>query len=137
MTVEMTGEKKKVLIVEDDPEVVEALSCLLRNAGFQVAQASHALAAVCSLVRSQPDIILVDIRMPVMDGLSLVKEIKSHNDTKHIPIVVVSGLDSAENREAALKAGCVGFVAKPIDARRFPELVAAFINEPRTISLTA
>src|SRR5262249_19000653 len=101
MTVEQTGERKKFLIVEDNPEVLEALSCLLRNAGFQVAHATHALGAVCSLVRSEPDLILVDLRMPVMDGFSLVNELKAHNDTKHIPIVVVSGLDSLENREKA------------------------------------
>ena len=127
--------KKRVLVVEDEPEICQLYATLLEAAGFHVDTAEHALSAVCATVRQKPDLILADIRMPIVDGFSFVAELRSHRDTCDIPIIAVTGLDSLEAREAALKAGCNGFMRKPVDPARFAGEIKAFlIPAPRRSS---
>jgi CheY-like chemotaxis protein len=106
---------KRILIVDDDAQIREVFGALLEATGYQVQTAEHALAAVASIVRASPDVILVDIRMPIVDGIELVRELKTHPDSRNIPVIAVTGHDSQETREAALKAGCVHYFAKPVD----------------------
>ena len=122
--------KHKILIVEDDLDTRELLSAVLTQAGYQVATAEHALGAVCSVVRSAPDLVVADIRMPIVDGMGLASELKAHQDTRHIPVIAVTGYDSPENRASALRAGYDGYITKPIDVTRFPEQIAQFL--PKT-----
>jgi CheY-like chemotaxis protein len=117
--------KKSILVVEDEADIREILSRTLRSAGYEVREANHALGAICAMVRDGADLILTDIRMPVVDGLELVRELKSHEDTRHIPVIAVTGFDTPEARAAAKQAGCVGFIAKPIDTTEFLKEVAA------------
>ena len=119
--------KPKILLVDDDPEVLEMYGLLLREAGYEVDEAEHALAAVAAIVRSPPDIILADIRMPIVDGLGLALELKAHADSRQIPLVAVTGYDSAGSREAAIKAGYDEYFTKPIDPRQFPQQIAQII----------
>jgi two-component system cell cycle response regulator DivK len=135
-TLDQAAPKKKtrILVVEDDPDVLEMLSLVLRDAGFEVDQAEHAFGAVCAVVRAAPDLILTDIRMPIVDGQGLVRELKTHADTKDIPVVAVSGHDTPQTRESALKAGCIGFIPKPIDVLRFPEQIAALLRQSKSNS---
>jgi len=123
--------RKKILIVEDEPAIRELISAVLRAAGYEVDTAEHALGAVCAVVRAAPDLVVADIRMPIVDGLGLASELKGHQDTLHIPIVAVTGFDTPENRAAALNAGYDGYIAKPIDALTFPDQIAAFLRQPR------
>ena len=120
--------KKKILIVEDDSDFREILSRSLRQAGYEVQEAEHALGAICAMVRAGADLVLTDIRMPIMDGLGLVRELKAHEDTRRVPVVVMTGFDTPENHAAALHAGCVGYIAKPIDAREFVGRIAEFFR---------
>jgi len=123
--------RKKILIVEDDPEILELLALVLREAGYDVDKAEHALGAVCAVVRSAPDLVLADIKMPIIDGMGLASELKSHEDTRHIPIVAVTGYDTPENRAWAIRAGYDGYITKPIDTARFPDQIAQFLKRPR------
>src|SRR5467141_86393 len=72
--------RKRILIVEDDSDFREILSRSLRKAGYEVQEAEHALGAICAMVRAGADLVLTDIRMPIMDGLGLVRELKAHED---------------------------------------------------------
>ncbi len=119
---------KRILIVEDDSDFRELLCRSLRQAGYEVHEAEHALGAICAMVRAGADLILTDIRMPIMDGLVLVRELKAHQDTCDVPVVAMTGFDTPENRKAALQAGCVGYIAKPIDAHEFLGRIAEFIR---------
>ena len=83
----MPNQKKKILVVEDDSAIRELFCSLLTAAGFETLGAEHALAAVCAIVREKPNLILVDIRMPIVDGLSLVAELKAHGDSADRNIV--------------------------------------------------
>src|SRR5436309_13350975 len=96
--------KATVLVVEDDTETLNLFSLLLENAGYEVLKAEHALAAVCAIVRSAPDLILADIRMPIMDGFALVRELRTSHDTANIPVVAVTGMDTPECRREAVDA---------------------------------
>ena len=122
--------RKRILIVEDDSDFRAILSRSLRQAGYEVHEAEHALGAICAMVRAGADLdlILTDLRMPIMDGLGLVRELKAHEDTRDVPVVAMTGFDTPENRTAALQAGCVGYLAKPIDAREFLGRIAEFIR---------
>ena len=122
--------RKRILVVDDDSAVRRAIALPLWKADYEVAEVEHAFGAVCAMVRTGADLIITDIRMPVVDGISLVRELRSHVDTREIPVVAVTGFDSPESRAAALKAGCVGYITKPIDARKFPGQIAEFIGEP-------
>jgi CheY-like chemotaxis protein len=120
--------KQRILIVEDDLDTRELLSLILRNAGYEVSTAEHALGAVCAVVRSAPDLVVADIRMPIVDGMGLAAELKAHKDTCHIPVVAVTGFDSPESRASAMKAGYDGYIPKPVDATRFPTQIAEFLR---------
>ena len=122
--------KKKILIVDDDADVREVLSRVLRTAGYEVQEAGHALGAVCAMVRAGADLVLTDINMPIMDGFGLVRELKAHEDTRRVPVVAVTGFDTPEHRAAALRAGCVGYITKPIDTGKFLSQVAEFLRQP-------
>ena len=115
-------------MVDDDPQSLAVHSALLSQAGYRVDQADHALAAIFAVVRHAPDLILLDIRMPIMDGKELVLELKRHRDSRHIPVVALTGHDTPGMRESAIKAGYDDYIIKPIVPRRFREQIADFLR---------
>jgi CheY-like chemotaxis protein len=123
-----SGKKKRILIVDDNPAILEIFSLLLREAGYGVDTAENALAAIASVVRARPDLVLADIRMPIVDGKGLVAELKSSSDTKDIPVVAITGYDGPGAQEDAFRAGYDGYMTKPVDVRKFPQQVAQFLN---------
>jgi DNA-binding response OmpR family regulator len=120
--------KKKILLVDDEPQILEVFSALLENAGYEVDQADNALAAMAAVVRSKPDLILADIRMPIVGGVGLVRELKAASDTRDIPVVALTGYDSPGFREVALEAGYDDYMTKPIDAKHFPEQIEKLLR---------
>jgi len=120
--------RKKILLVEDDADVREILSRVLRTAGYEVQEAGNALGAVCAMVRAGADLVLTDINMPIMNGFGLVRELKAHEDTRRVPVVAVTGFDTPERRAAALEAGCVGYITKPIDTDDFLSQIGGFLG---------
>ncbi len=121
--------KPRILIVDDDPQILEVFSSLLEDAGYQVDKAEHALAAVAAVVRSAPDLILADIRMPIVDGKELVQELKSHVDSRDIPVIAVTGYDAPGSRESALKAGYDDYLTKPIDPKTFGKRIGELLGQ--------
>lgn len=113
------------------PRFRKLYSLLLRDAGYEVEEVEHAFAAVATVVRTAPDLILADIRMPIVDGMALVKELKSHTDSRHIPIVAITGYDSPEIRDAALQAGYDGYLAKPIEPHRLLAQIVVLLHGER------
>lgn len=111
--------KKKVLIVDDDPDIRKTFGMLLSRHGYEVMEASYALPALFRVTGGSPDLILADINMPKMNGFDLLKQLKGHLDTQNIPVVVITGAASEENRQAAFAAGCAGYMTKPIEAKVF------------------
>ena len=105
------GERSLVLIVDDYPDSREMYAEYLETRGFDVVQASNGIEALQQAVEARPDIILMDLSLPIMDGWEATRRLKADERTAHIPIVALTGhtLVSEEVKEA----GCDGFVTKP------------------------
>jgi CheY-like chemotaxis protein len=121
--------RKRILLVDDDPEILELFSELLSAEGYQVDRAAHALGAICAVIRHPPDLILADIRMPIVDGAELALELKRHRDSCHIPVVALTGYDTPGMRESALQAGYDEYITKPIVPRKFLRQLATLLRQ--------
>lgn len=115
--------------MDDDPKVLEVFSARLQEVGYQVDSAENALAAIAAVVRTVPDLILADIRMPIVGGMDLVRELKSHGDSRRIPVVAFTGLDSPAMRKAALQTGYDDYLFKPTEAGPFLDQIERRVHQ--------
>jgi two-component system cell cycle response regulator DivK len=122
-------EAKKILLVEDNPVNRRLAVFLLRSQGYDVREASTGLEALEMLEKERPDLIVMDIQLPGMDGLEVTRKIKAQPDTADIPVIAVTSYAMKGDREKALAAGCVGYVTKPIDKNIFIQEIAARLGE--------
>ncbi len=106
---------RKILVVEDHPDMLEVLTCQVEMMGFSVIPAKHGKEGVTKALEEKPDLILMDIMMPDQDGISLTRDIRNDPKTSDIPILVVSGLDDAATLGDALLFGAVDYVVKPVE----------------------
>src|SRR5215210_5035338 len=102
-----------VLVVEDYQDAREMYAAYLQFSGYDVAEASDGLQAIEKTLELMPDIILMDLALPKMDGWEATRRLKSDERTKHIPIVALTGHALAGHAEGARQAGCDSFVTKP------------------------
>jgi CheY-like chemotaxis protein len=111
----MTGkpERPRVLVVDDYPDAREMYAEYLQYAGFDVIEAGNGLEALQRASDSQPDIILMDLSLPVMDGWEATRRLKADKSTADIPVVALTGHALAGFSDGAKKAGCDAFVTKP------------------------
>ena len=119
---------RKVLLIEDNLMNMELAADLLEAAGFQVLKAERAEDGIALALARQPDIILMDIALPGMDGLEATRRIKRDEQTAHIPIVALTASVMLDDLNKARAAGCCGHIAKPIDTRRFIETVSSYMQ---------
>jgi two-component system, cell cycle response regulator DivK len=125
----MPGEP--ILIVDDNPINLKLARVLLAAEGYQVRTAEDAVEALAALEQFHPRLILMDIQMPGVDGLVLARRLKAAPATKDIVIVALTAYAMKGDNEKALAAGCDGYVAKPIDTRTLPAVIASYLNGPR------
>ena len=125
----MNDAKSKVLIVEDNPLNLELASDLLEASGFRVFHAGTAEEGLRIATESAPDVILMDVSLPGMDGLAATKAIKSNPATRHLTVVALTAHAMKGDEDLALNAGCDGYLAKPIDTRTFVKKVSNFITK--------
>ena len=114
---------KKILVVDDDATCLKIVTLVLKKGDYEPLQASNALDAVSIANADQPDLILMDVLMPGVNGLETVRLLKKNPLTKHIKIVAMSMLESSGIREKLLAAGCDGYISKPISNSK--DLLAA------------
>lgn len=115
---------ESILIVDDNAVNLKLARVVLETAGFDVRTAINAETALESVAAHRPLLILMDIQMPGMDGLTLTRRLKADPTMAGILIVAVTSYAMKGDEEKALAAGCDGYVAKPIDTRRLPEQLA-------------
>jgi len=113
-----------ILVVDDNPANLKLASDLLEWAGYQISKAMDAQQALEAIRQSIPDLILMDIGLPGMDGLTLTRKLKADDVTKQIRIVAMTAFAMKGDEKKTLDAGCDGYIAKPIDTRRLPDQVA-------------
>lgn len=117
-----------ILVVDDNPDNVKLLVFLLRKHGYQVETAASAEEALVVLSRVRPALILLDIQLPGMDGLELTRRLKGDPATSGIVILIVTAHAMKSDEERALSAGCDGYIAKPIDTRKLPGVIATYLR---------
>lgn len=118
---------KIILIVDDNLTNLKLAKVLLQSIGYQVHTAVDADEALHTLQQLQPDLILMDIQMPGMDGLTLTRHLKANPNTGSIPVVALSAYAMKGDDDKALAAGCCGYITKPIDTRKFADQVQTFL----------
>lgn len=120
---------EKVLLIEDNDKNRKLVKILLKAKGYEIIEAITGEEALNCLQTCKPDIILLDIQLPNMDGLTLAKKIKSQPETKDIPIIAVTAYAMKGDKEKMLDSGCDAYISKPIDTRSLPLIVANFVEK--------
>lgn len=116
----------KVLVVEDNKMNLEMISRRLSRLGHEVISAADGAAAIATAASEQPQLIFMDLRMPVLDGWEATRRLKADPATKQIPVIALTAQAMSEDREKALAAGCDDYVAKPVDLTLLVEKIEAF-----------
>jgi CheY-like chemotaxis protein len=120
-----------IFIVDDNPINLKLASDVLEAAGFTTDRATDAEQAQAMLADILPDLILMDIALPGMDGLSLTRKLKTDARLKCVPVVALTAFAMKGDDVKAREAGCEGYITKPIDTRRFAEQVLTFLGSAR------
>jgi two-component system, cell cycle response regulator DivK len=119
-----------ILIVDDNPMNVKLARDVLRFSGFRTLEAGSAEEAIALAGQHLPDVILMDIRLPGMDGTTAVGHLKGGARTAHIPVVALTSFAMKGDREGFLAAGFDGYLEKPISVREFPGQVRSYCGTP-------
>ncbi len=122
------SKKKTILYVEDNPDNRSLIRRVLEAEGYAVTEAANAKAALAALEEGNPDLILMDINMPDMDGYALTAQIRSMPLHSGVPIVAVTANVMRGDREKSLEAGCDGYIQKPIDIDLLPQQVERYMR---------
>ncbi len=120
--------REKILVIEDTPVNMELVTDLLEVAGYRVIQAETAETGIERARAEAPDLILMDVGLPGMDGLTAAGILKQDQLTKDIPVIALTSHAMKDDEERIIAAGCDGYITKPIDTREFPKIVAGFIG---------
>ena len=119
---------KRILIVEDTEDNRQIMRDLLTSAGFEVIEAHDGQAAVTTAATLKPDLILMDIQLPVLNGYEAARLIKADPALRHVPIIAVTSYALSGDEEKARAAGCSGYIAKPFSPRRMLATVSGFFD---------
>ena len=120
---------KRILVVEDQEDLREVLRTLLTGSGYEMLEAADGAAGVAKAKSNKPDLILMDIQMPVMDGYEATRQIKTDPDLKSIPIVAVSSFAMKGDEEKARASGCDHYVTKPYSPMQLLRVVRGLLGD--------
>jgi len=118
----------EILVIEDDPVDRKLVGIVLATSGHTVRERVSAEEAIEAIATSRPDLVLLDLRLPGMNGLDLVRKLKSIPENRDLPLVAVTAVPELFSREAALAAGCDAFLVKPIDTRTLARQVVEIVE---------
>lgn len=120
--------KGRILVVDDNESNIKLFVFLLSASGYDVATAGDARAAEAVLEGYRPDLLLLDLQLPDMDGLEFTRRLRARPETAHLPIVAVTAYAMKGDQEKALAAGVDGYITKPIDKTAFRAVVSQFFE---------
>lgn len=119
---------KKILIADDNTSIRKSLEFVLKRSNFEIAEAVNGQEAVDVTKTFLPDLIIMDFKMPILNGWEAAKIIKSFDDLKHIPIIGYTGYASKEHILEGMKAGCNEIIKKPIDLESMKKKVSSYLD---------
>jgi two-component system, OmpR family, phosphate regulon response regulator PhoB len=108
---------KKILVADDDPDILNVVKIRLEKYGYRILTAENGAHAICTAVEHRPDLIILDIKMPGGNGLSVYDKLKNNVETAFIPVIFFTAHPSAEIRKKVLEWGASNFIAKPFTTR--------------------
>ena len=120
----------KILYVEDNPDNVYMLTRRLKKKGFELIIAGDGQEGIDKAIEENPDLILMDLSLPTMDGWTATAKIKEKERVKDIPLIALSAHAMPEHRDRALKAGCSDYDTKPVDIKRLLSKIGQYIELP-------
>jgi two-component system cell cycle response regulator DivK len=121
-----TKTTKKVLVVDDNQDNRELVIKVLKSKGYLIMEAADGEIALQKLTKERPDLILMDISLPKIDGYEVTRRLKEQESFKDIPIIALTAHAMKGDREKAIEAGCDGYIPKPINVRELPDQILAF-----------
>jgi CheY-like chemotaxis protein len=122
--------KKKILYIEDNEQNLYLVTFILEKHGYEVNAARDGQEGVEIAAAIKPDLILLDIQLPLMDGYAVARQLRTNSDLALIPIVAVTSYAMAGDREKTLAAGCCGYIEKPINPDTFMQQVEQHLSSP-------
>jgi DNA-binding response OmpR family regulator len=129
----VAGGRAKILIVDDEPFNVDYLEQELEELGYETVSAANGQEALEKVVAEVPDLILLDVMMPVMDGFTVCRILKDHEDTRLIPVIIMTALDASEDRVKGIKAGADDFLTKPVNEEELLARIETALKLKRTV----
>lgn len=124
---------ESILVVEDNALNLKLVRAVLENAGYCVRAAGTAEEGVAQAATEPPDLVLMDLQLPGMDGYAGLRALRSHPATQAIPVLAVTALAMPQDREAVRSAGFDGYIEKPISVRDLPVQVREVLRRPRGV----
>jgi len=121
--------KKKILVVEDEESLLKLESILLTSKGYDVQGATNGQEALDLLADVQPDLILLDIMLPNMDGFEVCRRIKENPETRHIPVIMLTAKKSREDMAKGHEVGADWYITKPFKSANVVETIQRFLNK--------
>lgn len=125
----MTDDKALVMIADDEEDIKIILSMYLENMGYDIVTAYDGLDALACAKERKPDIILMDIMMPVLDGIEVTRQIKASEELKDIPVVMLTAAAHSGMVEKAMAAGAEDYIAKPFEPEKVHEVIQNILNK--------
>ncbi len=122
------GSSQKILVVEDNQDNRELVVKVLKINGYKVIEAVDGEEALEKTKTENPDLILMDLFIPKIDGYEVTRRLKSDKELKHIPVIALTAHAMKGDMEVALAAGCDGYMPKPIDVRELPKQIEYFMK---------
>ncbi len=121
--------KRVILVIEDNEQNLYLAGFLLKKAGYEVIAVRDGRSGIETAAAVKPDLILLDIQLPVMDGYDVAREIRRNPDLAATPLVAVTSYAMPGDREKSMAAGCDGYMEKPIDPDSFINDIRRFLND--------
>jgi len=119
----------KILVVEDNPHNLELIKIVLEKDGFEVIKAEDGLRAIEEARLHHPDLIMMDMQLPGIDGYETTRRLKADKELSKIPVLAVTAYALPGDEEKALKAGCSGYIPKPIDTRKLSKTIREVLED--------
>jgi two-component system, cell cycle response regulator DivK len=119
----------RILCVEDNPQNMRLVRKMLNNAGYDVIEASDGMSGLESALSEHPDLILMDVNLPDIDGLEVTARLRQTDEMRAVPIVALTANAMHGDRERCLGAGCTGYIPKPITKSELLNTVAHFLGQ--------
>lgn len=125
------GRRERVLVIDDDPDLLSYVQRILEMEFYEVVMARDGQEGFAMAMNVQPDLIIADVSMPGMDGVSLCRKLRSHYHTRNVPFLMLTGLVAVEDESRGLEAGADDYLTKPINPARLVARVESHLRRIR------